>query len=48
MRDIKNKTFNTVVFPAAYGGDTTPCASMALISHVMSIIIIPIMFTLFI
>lgn len=39
---------NTVVFPAAYGGDTTPGASMALISHVMSIITIPIMFTLFI
>ena len=39
---------NTVVFPAAYGGDTTPGASMALISHVMSIITIPIMFALFI
>ena len=35
---------NTVVFPAAYGGDTTPGASMALISHVMSVITIPIMF----
>ena len=39
---------NTVVFPAAYGGDTTPGSSMALISHLMSIITIPIMFTLFI
>ena len=39
---------NTVVFPAAYGGDTTPGASMALISHLMSIITIPIMFVLFI
>ena len=39
---------NTVVFPAAYGGDTTPGASMALISHLMSIITIPIMFTIFI
>ena len=39
---------NTVVFPAAYGGDTTPGASMALISHVLSIITIPIMFSLFI
>ena len=39
---------NTVVFPAAYGGDTTPGASMALISHVMSIITIPIMFAIFI
>lgn len=39
---------NTVVFPAAHGGDTTPGASMALISHLMSIVTIPIMFTLFI
>lgn len=39
---------NTVVFPAAYGGDTTPGASMALISHVMSVVTIPIMFTIFI
>ncbi len=38
---------NTVVFPAAYGGDTTPGASMALISHILSIVTIPIMFTLF-
>lgn len=39
---------NTVVFPAAYGGDTTPGASMALISHVLSIITIPVMFAIFI
>jgi len=39
---------NTVVFPAAYGGDTTPGASMALISHLMSIVTIPIMFALLI
>ncbi len=39
---------NTVVFPAAYGGDTTPGASMALISHVLSIVTIPIMFAIFI
>lgn len=39
---------NTVVFPAAYEGDTTPGASMALISHVMSIITIPVMFAIFI
>lgn len=38
---------NTVVFPAAYGGDTTPGASMALISHLLSIITIPIMFAIF-
>lgn len=37
---------NTVVFPAAYGGDTTPGASMALISHLMSVITIPIMFAI--
>ena len=39
---------NTVVFPAAYGGDTTPGASMALISHLMSVITIPVMFAIFI
>ncbi len=39
---------NTVVFPAAYGGDTTPGASMALISHLLSVITIPVMFALFI
>ena len=38
---------NTVVFPAAYGGDTTPGASMALISHLISIITIPVMFAIF-
>lgn len=37
---------NTVVFPAAYGGETTEGASMALISHVMAILTIPIMFAL--
>lgn len=39
---------NTVVFPAAYGGDTTTGASMALISHTIAVITIPIMFTVFI
>ncbi len=39
---------NTVVFPASYGGDTTPGASMALISHVLSVVTIPIMFAIFI
>ncbi len=39
---------NTVVFPAAYGGDTTPGASMALISHLLSIVTIPVMFAIFI
>ncbi len=37
---------NTVVFPAAYGGDTLTGASMALISHLLSVITIPIMFAL--
>lgn len=38
---------NTVVFPAAFGGDTKPGASMALISSVLGIITIPIMFAFF-
>ena len=38
---------NTVVFPAAYGGDARPGASMAVISHVLSVITIPVMFALF-
>ncbi len=37
---------NTVVFPAAYGGDTKTGASMAMISHVLSIVTIPIMYAL--
>ena len=39
---------NTIVFPAAYGGDTRTGASMALISNVLGIITIPIMFAIFI
>lgn len=35
---------NTVVFPAAYGGDTSTGASMAMISHSLCIITIPLMF----
>ena len=35
---------NTVVFPAAYGGDTRTGASMALISNILGIITIPIVF----
>jgi len=38
---------NTIVFPAAFGGDTKPGASMALISSIFGIITIPIMFALF-
>ena len=37
---------NTVVFPAAYGGDTTEGASMALISHLMAVATIPVMFAI--
>ena len=39
---------NTVVYPAAYGGETKTGASMAMISHVLSVITIPIMYLLFI
>ncbi len=38
---------NTVVFPAAFGGDTKPGASMALVSSIFGVITIPIMFALF-
>lgn len=37
---------NTVVFPSAYGGDPKPGASMALISHTLSVITIPVMYLL--
>ncbi len=37
---------NTVVFPAAYGGETKTGASMALISHTLCLITIPLMYTL--
>lgn len=35
---------NTVVFPAAYGGDTSTGASMAMISHTLSVLTIPLMY----
>ena len=38
---------NTVVFPAAYGGDTTTGASMATISHTLCVVTIPLMYALF-
>ena len=38
---------NTVVFPAAYGGDARPGASMAIVSHALSVITIPVLFALF-
>ena len=37
---------NTVVFPAAYGGDTSTGASMAMISHTLCVITIPLMYAL--
>ena len=37
---------NTVVFPEAYGGDPKTGASMALISHTLCVITIPLMFSL--
>lgn len=38
---------NTVVFPAAYGGDSKIGASMAMISHTLSVISIPVMYAIF-
>lgn len=37
---------NTVVFPEAYGGDPETGASMAMISHTLAVITIPLMFSL--
>jgi len=37
---------NTVVFPAAFGGETKTGASMAMISHVLCIITIPLLYAL--
>ena len=37
---------NTVVFPSAYGGDTSTGASMAMISHTLCIITIPLMYAM--
>lgn len=37
---------NTVVFPAAYGGDTKTGASMAMISHTLCVITIPVMYAI--
>lgn len=39
---------NTIVFPAAYGGDTKTGASMAMISSTLSVATIPLMYLLFI
>lgn len=37
---------NTVIFPAAYGGDTETGAAMAMISHTLCIVTIPLMYAL--
>ncbi len=37
---------NTIVVPAAYGKDTSVAASLAVISHLLSIVTIPLMFAL--
>jgi len=39
---------NTVVFPSAYGGDTKTGASMAMISHTLSVITLPVMYMIWI
>lgn len=39
---------NTIVYPAAYGGETKTGASMAMISHTFSVITIPLMYLIFI
>ena len=36
---------NTIVIPNAYGKDTTVASGMALISHVLSVITIPLIFS---
>ena len=39
---------NTIIYPAAYGGDTKTGASMAMVSHTLSVITIPFMYFVFI
>lgn len=39
---------NTIVFPATYGAETRTGASMALISHVLSVVTLPVMYYIFI
>jgi len=39
---------NTIVYPAAYGGDTATGASMAMVSHTLSVVTIPLMYLVFI
>ena len=39
---------NAIVIPAGYGKDTTDAAGMALITHLLSVITIPLLFSLFV
>lgn len=39
---------NTIVYPAAYGGDTKPGASMAIISNPLAVATIPLMYLVFV
>lgn len=39
---------NTIVYPAAYGGEVKTGASMAMISHTLSVITIPLLYLLFV
>lgn len=39
---------NSIVYPQAYGGDVKAGASMASVSHVMSVVTIPLMYLLFV
>lgn len=39
---------NTIVYPASYGGDTKTGASMAMISHTLSVVTLPLMYLFFI
>ncbi len=39
---------NTIIYPAAYGAETKTGASMAMISHILSVITIPLMYLVFI
>jgi len=39
---------NTIVYPAAYGGDVKTGASMTIISHTLSVITIPLMYLIFV
>ena len=39
---------NTIIYPAAYGGETETGASMAMVSHIFAVVTIPLMYLVFI